>query len=41
VARGPAGVAEHTREVLRQAGYGDSEIQTLEASGAIQLAAEA
>jgi crotonobetainyl-CoA:carnitine CoA-transferase CaiB-like acyl-CoA transferase len=39
VRRGPAGVGEHTREVLRQAGYDDGEIQTLEAAGAIQLAA--
>jgi formyl-CoA transferase len=41
VALGPAAVGEHTREVLQQAGYDDGEIQALEATGAIQLAAGA
>lgn len=34
LARGPAEVGEHTREVLAQAGFGEAEIEALIASGA-------
>jgi crotonobetainyl-CoA:carnitine CoA-transferase CaiB-like acyl-CoA transferase len=39
VTRGPAAIGEHSREVLAEAGYGDSAIDELMASGAIAGAA--
>ncbi len=36
--RGPAAIGEHTREVLREAGYAEAEIDGLAAEAAIGLA---
>jgi crotonobetainyl-CoA:carnitine CoA-transferase CaiB-like acyl-CoA transferase len=35
VARPAPGLGEHTDEILREAGYGDAEIEALRKSGAI------
>jgi hypothetical protein len=37
VRRPPPGAAEHTREVLAEAGFSDDEIEALAADGAIEL----
>jgi crotonobetainyl-CoA:carnitine CoA-transferase CaiB-like acyl-CoA transferase len=40
VRRPPPGAAEHTREVLAEAGFSDSELEALAADGAIQLGSQ-